>query len=390
MKEFPLHQAIREKNTEAVRTLIAEGVNVNEKEEKTGNTPLHVAVEYETNKILKLLLESGVEASMNTNNHNYQTPLQLAVKSIKKDALKILLEAVGDKELVNVRFSNNATLLHLAAEHGNPDILKILIQYGAKALLSVKTVDGYNNSFNKTPLVILFEQYLKKQSNNKIPVESVKILLDAGASPNDFLPDYSCYNHNMLLAAIGENDEKLVEILINAKVYVNMTQNGHTPLIIAIKQGKKRRIIELLVEAGAGLNLKTTNGISELQLASEKNDVDLIKYLMSHGANFTGLEISSNTVVLQLILDQLTTLNKKFEQEKQVQVERWNDLEKKIEKIEESIGRKISLLGNYYEEEQERIVENSILDELQVKIEKLRPKPKTIINEKNQYRYSSD
>lgn len=275
-----------------------------------------------------------------------------------------LYRAIKERDIVKIRRlvkdidvnekKTGSTPLHEAIESGSIEILKLLLKSRAKVSINDPNLNG------ESPLILLFKKYFNDQSHDIKSdfYESVQILLNAGADPNQYYKYTQTFQEpaspNLLHKAVGADDERLVKILINAKADVDeWNSQGHTPLIMAINQGAKFEIIQILVEAGAEVKFNSSNKVSVLELAARKNDVVLIKYLISRGADLTGMKISANTVMLQLILDQLTTLNKNLEQEKKVQVERWNGLERKIEKIEERIGQKNSVFKDDCEKDQE-------------------------------------
>ncbi|MGP9679462.1 ankyrin repeat domain-containing protein, partial [Halomonas sp. AOP27-A1-41] len=80
-----------------------------------------------------------------------------------------------------------------------------------------------------------------------------------------------------------------VRTLIEAGVDVDHVNNLHwTALLEAIilgdGQAHHRKIVELLVEAGANVNLADGNGVTPLQHASGANYQDIEKILIASGA----------------------------------------------------------------------------------------------------------
>jgi len=117
---------------------------------KTGLTPMHLAVSLRLLAPLRVLLHSqratitetdttDKEESdlhdhpyVDTKDINGNTPLHAAVTSDWKEGVSLLLEAGAD---VCQKNSSGATVLHLAAENGNSDILKeILSIQGSKTV----------------------------------------------------------------------------------------------------------------------------------------------------------------------------------------------------------------------------------------------------------------
>jgi ankyrin repeat protein len=110
--------------------------------DKNGLTPMHLAVSLRLQAPLRVLLHSHRARTNETDtiekeesDHpdltfvdvkdiNGNTPLHVAVTSDWKAGVSILLEAGAD---VCQRNSNGATVVHLAAESGNSDILKEIL-----------------------------------------------------------------------------------------------------------------------------------------------------------------------------------------------------------------------------------------------------------------------
>lgn len=110
--------------------------------DKAGLTPMHLAVTLCLQAPLRVLLHSQTATVTETDtidkyesylpDHAYvdmkdingNTPLHVAVTSDWKEGVSILLEAGAD---VCKNNCNGATVLHLAAENGNSDILKEIL-----------------------------------------------------------------------------------------------------------------------------------------------------------------------------------------------------------------------------------------------------------------------
>ena len=128
-----IHEAADEGNIEVVKQHLADGTDVNEKDD-VQMTPLHYAY---TKEIAELLIENG--ADVNAKDDGGGTPLNAAALSGHKEIVELLIAKGAD---VNVmRF--DGTPLHLAAAVGNKEIIEILIAKGAD--VNLKT-------FNKTPI----------------------------------------------------------------------------------------------------------------------------------------------------------------------------------------------------------------------------------------------
>ncbi|CCM10365.1 exported protein of unknown function [Cardinium endosymbiont cEper1 of Encarsia pergandiella] len=77
----------------------------------------------------------------------------------------------------------------------------------------------------------------------------------------------------------------VVACLLEAKPLLNQisVSNGHTPLLLAIERGHKK-IVSLLLAAGADPNILNHKGCHPLQLAIQQNRKDLVQLLLQAGA----------------------------------------------------------------------------------------------------------
>jgi len=89
-----LHEAVEEEDIEAVKQHLADGADVNAKDE-IGMTPLHwAAVLGRKNEIVELLIAEG--ADVNAKNYERKAPLDFAVK-YKRTEIADLLRKHGGK-----------------------------------------------------------------------------------------------------------------------------------------------------------------------------------------------------------------------------------------------------------------------------------------------------
>ena len=150
----PLHTAVALQSLDAISS-IARSAMFFFSWDNTGLTPMHLAVTLRLQAPLRVLLHSQIAATTETDvidkeesdlpDHAYvdvkdingNTPLHVAVKSDWKEGVSILLEAGAD---VCQRNSNGATVLHLAAENGNSDILKEILNIHESKIVRHKSL----------------------------------------------------------------------------------------------------------------------------------------------------------------------------------------------------------------------------------------------------------
>ena len=120
-----LNQAVWGYNTTWAAILIDGGVDVNTCD-KEGNYPLILACSYKDDEMVELLLSKG--ADPNVHGPKGETPLGLAATYSLK-IVKMLVDKGAD---VNARHEPGFTALHWAREKGQEEVVKFLLEKGAK------------------------------------------------------------------------------------------------------------------------------------------------------------------------------------------------------------------------------------------------------------------
>ncbi|WP_419241022.1 ankyrin repeat domain-containing protein [Cardinium endosymbiont of Nabis limbatus] len=114
-------------------------------------------------------------------------------------------------------------------------------------------------------------------------LEKVTALLSDGKNVNnqDFL------GYSPLHYAAKYAQASIVACLIEAQASLNQksAKNGHTPLLLAIRRGHKK-IVSLLLAAGAKPDIVNHQGYNALQLAVRNDRKDLVQLLLQAGATY--------------------------------------------------------------------------------------------------------
>jgi ankyrin repeat protein len=162
--DAPLIDAARNGDVEAVRSLLAEGADVNTAQ-GDGMTGLHWAAEGGHAAVADLLLAAGAAVEARTRVGGY-TPLHLASRSGHGSIANALLDAGADPGVTTT--GSGVTPLHLAAAaFDGADAVSALLRSGAK-------VDALESSSGQTPL--MFAAVYGR-------AEVVAVLLEHGANP---------------------------------------------------------------------------------------------------------------------------------------------------------------------------------------------------------------
>jgi ankyrin repeat protein len=190
------------KDFDAVKKLLAAGVDVNEKDEQYGSTPLMMAASYTGYEdMVKLLLENG--ADPNLQDKTYGTTALIAGAGISKEMVELLLE------------------------HG--------------ADINIKRFDG-TGAFTSSISGIL---------SDRVTTEVTEILLIKGADVNEAATSGAAEGYTCLMMAARNKASDLVKFLIKHKANLNAkAKDGATALSLAKKE-KDENMIKLLIEIGA-------------------------------------------------------------------------------------------------------------------------------------------
>jgi ankyrin repeat protein len=242
-----IHSSVRIGDYNLIKRHLNTGVDINSKEKKRGETPLHAAVRLAAfrtgdEKMIEFLIGKGAE--VNSQSRSGETPLDIVTEGInsfnKKHAYKIV---------------------------------KLLQQYGG--------------------------EYGKIQSAaSSGDVNIVKKFLTSGVDVNE----KGKFGVTALINSAQQGHKEVVELLIAKGADVNMTGNGVTALNAAARLGHKE-VVELLIAKGADVNLKGNNGWPPIARAAQWGRGQIIELLIANGANVNALITSSRNYKGKSTLD---------------------------------------------------------------------------------------
>jgi len=320
-----LHWAAHWDDPEMADRLIKAGADA-KATTRLGATPLYLAAENGSAAMIKKLLAAGADPNATVLMHG-ETPLMFAARSGSVDSVRVLLDAGANIDAKETY--QQTTALLWAAEQNHADVVTLLLSRGANAGTASKVVlltppGGRRPAAAKaaavdddpdapppptgkgglTALILAVREH---------GIESVKALLDAKAP----IDHQSADGSTALLVATQNGYADIAKLLIEHGANVNLVNSkGWTPLFLAVKARTLETgtmpnpildkaalfdVIRMLVEHGADVNarLKANTevhnaitatwirepGATAFMRASLCGDLEVMKYLLAHGAD---------------------------------------------------------------------------------------------------------
>ncbi|XP_042912269.1 alpha-latroinsectotoxin-Lt1a-like [Parasteatoda tepidariorum] len=313
-----LHLAVSAGQKEVIPKLLEKNINI-EAETEDGYTALHLAAMRKESETAYKLVEMG--ANIEARTKNYSTPLHYAASAGR---IKIVQDLLEKEASMLVRNKEKRYPIHEAVSHGHLDVTKLFIEEDInivyeKDITGKSSVDiAIENSYND-----IIIEFVDKGLNltglygegrpllhtfAKIGnIEMVQYFLSRGANANgsDFenktFYDLAVENgHKNIVEFIFENETisrpQLDEVSCKAiasgqldiiKYLIEQSEISCDPLQTAASEGQLE-IVEYLVEEAAYHVSENRNGQTALCNAMEKGHYDVVKYLVSKGAEIDG------------------------------------------------------------------------------------------------------
>ena len=278
-----LIEAAKTGDLNAVRTLVSQGVDVNERS-GDGATALHWAVHTENQPAIELLLRS--RASVNVANELGVTPLWLASSNGNSAIVATLLDAGANPNLAPV---TGGTPLMLVSRHGDVASAKALIRSGAD-------VNAREDANGQTALMwaiaerhpevvsVLLEAGADVHARSKSSRRVVLLCCPSWAGDSEGTVELDQGGLTPLLFSALNGDSASAARLLAAGAPVNETAaGGATTLVMAAHRGYGA-LVRLLLEKGADPNAAGA-GYTALHSAVLRGDQEMVKMLLAHGAD---------------------------------------------------------------------------------------------------------
>ena len=240
-----LHRAVIEKNLNVLLRLIANGSHIDEKDSQ-GFTALHHAAKMGAHKAASVLIGNGAQINCCAAS---ETPLSLAVAASDEKIVRLLIRK-GARPCKRV--------IENAIDVGNCQIVRILLS--SDQSINERKLNGL------TPLM--------KVAGGK-DVQLAKVLIELGA-------DVNCLGYGGISAlhrAASIGSLAMVQLLLDSGAALEVRDyEGRTPLFYAVGRSQRDKTALLLLR-GADLDSKDSQGRTPYELAKEKRQLSMVKFL---------------------------------------------------------------------------------------------------------------
>jgi len=287
----PLHFACDAGQMDMVRFLLANGADINAVD-VDGDTPLHWAALAGKTEIVPLLIKNG--AFLNAVNKNHQTPFHYVVLSRLPEAVQSLLKYDFD---INARAYDSAAPLHYAILRNEIEMARMLLEKGA----DIEARDDYG----RTPLLLVARETGNKEmaallANQGADINAqdesgatplslaawrgfegvIDILLDRGAE----LPRQGQRAIKLTRYAVEKGLERLFLILVENNVNLNIQNDNGGSLLHSASAGGSIEITEMLLKKDLDINEQDRYGWTPLHYTAEKGRTAVAEFLIQRGA----------------------------------------------------------------------------------------------------------
>jgi ankyrin repeat protein len=256
-----LYMAARDGPVETIRALVKEGADV-DLCDANGGTALHFAAHHGNFETVRVMLELGGNPLAQTT-LGTTTPLHMAANAGHSEIVKLLVQEMGAVDLAT-QTADGGTPLHRAAAAGHVRTVKLLLELGSDVHALTKQ--------GSSPL------HAAAAGGN---LATVKLLLESGA--NMHAQDNVGCRPLHTAVVYGQLDTVKLLLELGANMHALCNDEG-TPLHAAAAYGQLDTV-KLLVDMGSSVLARTTDGRTPLHFAEHKGHEAIVSFLRKNVNN---------------------------------------------------------------------------------------------------------
>lgn len=270
MMSSELYWAALRGDVTVVRTLISQGVDVNE-QDTYGYTALMAAASEGYAEIVELLINEG--ADVNQPDSSGGTALMNPSLRGHVEVVRLLLNAGAD-----AKSESGVRAFMYAAAGGHTRIVELFLKKGVGI-----------NSRDRSGMTALISACTSEGN-----IETVKFLLANGA---DYNAKTNGDEDTALHIAAANDKHELISFLRNAGADINARNaSGATPLLYAALRGY-RETIGWLLSFGADVNSPSNDGTTPMMAAASNFHFDAVERLVAGGADVNAVAVDGYSAI---------------------------------------------------------------------------------------------
>ncbi|MCI0617311.1 ankyrin repeat domain-containing protein [bacterium] len=258
----PIYTYYREGFYKTTSLILKTGIDIEQRTSR-GMTPLMLAARAGADDMIRMLVKAGADTELR--DESLKTALHYAVAALRPSSVRALIEAGAD---LNVRDDQERTPLILCSEQQSDPILSAQV---ARILVAAKAKLDLKDDSEQSALMIA-------AANGNLRME--KVLIAAGA-------DQSEINKMRLFVAVKSNDFAELELLLENTGPDSRDAQDRTPLMLAIME-RNAEMIDFLLKHGADPNSEDSNHQTPIMYAANfrfgRRSLKILKALLDAGA----------------------------------------------------------------------------------------------------------
>lgn len=303
-----LQMAVRHEHDEITSLLLRHSANVNADASNFGDSALTLAIKKSNTRLTKIFLEMGADPDYMPTRYGSLTPLQHAVRSQQLDIVQSLVNAgaclniISDTLPVLSQYYLTGAALPLTILYGLLEIQDYLLRSGARFMLADLLTAVHTNDISMVRLVLdKRKEQSSPFSSNELglvlghaisgvdcKLEIVNLLLLDGADIHR--GSSSC--KSPLAMAIMKGFEDAIDLLLTQEPNLAWTFKGQEPLVALAAKKNDIGLVRRLVSLGADVNACSMGEFpaeTPLYHACWNDNIELVELLIEHGAFIDGI-----------------------------------------------------------------------------------------------------